>query len=86
VPSEYQIQARQATRRLGARIGCVSSEHREESSRSEGNGGEKEGHRACASYWWAAGPHPRRVARGGGLLFTPDSSGYDGKIESIGRQ
>jgi hypothetical protein len=33
VPSEYQIQARQATRRLGARIGCVSSEHREESSR-----------------------------------------------------
>jgi len=30
--------------------------------KSEGNGGEKEGHRACASYWWATGAPP--AARG----------------------
>jgi hypothetical protein len=33
------------------------------------------------------GPHPRRVARGGGLLFAPQAAvQYEGKIESIGRQ
>jgi hypothetical protein len=59
--------------------------------KSEGNGAEKEGHRACASYWWATGaPLAARGAWRGTSVhsLSPQVVNllYDGKIESIGRQ